>query len=145
MSFREATGNYEKDKYSPIIEAVINIGTSIVLAKYLGIAGVVLGTIISCLCTNFWWEPLIITKKSLTITLKDYFIMYAKYTIVGTIVGLVTILLSSIIPDRGMLWFILRSAVAFLIPTILLLIIYRKNENILYYKDLLKQKIKNVL
>lgn len=141
MSFREATGNYESDKYSPIIEAVINIGTSVVLAKFIGLPGVILGTIISCLCTNFWWEPLVITRKSLTMNLKDYFSMYFKYTITGIILCVVTVFANSLIPCGGFMLFGIRLLVTVLIPVVSLCFIYRKNEYFLYYKMVIKNKI----
>ena len=96
MAFREATGNYRKDWYSPIIEAVINIFVSIVMAKYIGLAGVFIGTIISSLCTNFWLEPFVICKKSLKINLKQYFLMYLKYALVVLIIVIVTYIVTTL-------------------------------------------------
>ncbi len=141
MSFREATGNYSKDKYSPVIEAVINIFTSILLAKHLGIAGVVLGTIISCLLTNFWWEPYVITKKSLTINLKDYFAMYLRYTVVGFLIALVTIYINEFIPYTNLLYLVLKFLSVIIISIGLFVLIYRKNENYIFYKELLRKKM----
>ncbi len=141
MSFREATGNYDKDKYSPVIEAVINIFTSILLAKYLGIAGVVLGTIISCLLTNFWWEPYVITKKSLTINLKDYFAMYFKYTIIGILIASVIIFINNFIPCNNWLWLILKFMSVITLSIAIFIIVYRKDKNYIFYKDIIRKKI----
>ena len=138
MSFREATGNYSRDKYSPIIEAVINIVTSIILAKYIGLAGVVLGTIISSLFTNFWWEPLVISEKSLVIDLKDYLAMYFKYSIVGIIIAFFTIFINSLIPTNNFLYFLIKMFVSLVISIGMFLIIYRKNDNYKFYKYLAK-------
>ena len=43
----------------PLFEAGINLILSVALAKYtaLGLTGIVIGTLVSNLFTNIWWEP----------------------------------------------------------------------------------------
>ena len=38
--FKEGSGNFYKDRYAPICEAVINLMASIVLVHYMGLPGV---------------------------------------------------------------------------------------------------------
>lgn len=142
MSFREATGNYSKDKYSPIIEAVINIVSSIILARYIGLAGVILGTIISSIFTNFWWEPLVITKNSLSINLKNYFMMYFKYTFIGIIMSVIIVYISSFIPDNTILLFFSKAVSVFVLSVVLFMIIYRNNHYYKFYKRIIKRTLK---
>lgn len=141
MTFREATGNYRKDWYSPIIEATINIISSILLAKKLGISGVFFGTIISSLCTNFWLEPKVVCDKTLDIKLGDYFKQYFKYTIVVLISCITSYFICNIINDTTILNFILKLFISMLIPNIIVIIIYRKNSNFKYYINLIKNKV----
>ena len=141
MSFREATGNYKNDWYSPIIEAIINVGVSIILAKYIGIAGVFIGTIVSSLCTNFWFEPLVICKKSLTISLKDYFKQYLKYFLV-TIISIILICpIVSLLKGYSLINFLIRILLVSIIPNILVIIFYHHNENFTYFKEMLSNKL----
>lgn len=141
MAFREATGNYRKDWYSPIIEAVINIFVSIVMAKYIGLAGVFIGTIISSLCTNFWLEPFVICKKSLKINLKQYFLMYLKYALVVLIIVIVTYIVTALITIGGLCGLIIRGIISVVIPILILILIYFKNEYFKYYIAMFKRKI----
>ena len=90
MAFREATGNYKKDWFSPLLEAVINVIVSIILAKRIGLAGVFIGTIISSLCTNFWLEPYVVLSQSINMKLKEYFYIYIKYIISTIIICIVS-------------------------------------------------------
>lgn len=143
MAYREATGNYRKDWYSPIIEAVINILVSIVMAKYIGLAGVFIGTIISSLCTNFWLEPLVICKKSLTINLKQYFLMYFKYTIIIFTAVFVTYIITSFITISGLWGLIIKGIISVVIPVLILTIVYLKDEYFKYYVSIFKRKIVN--
>ena len=141
MAFREATGNYRKDWYSPIIEAVINIFVSIVMAKYIGLAGVFIGTIISSLCTNFWLEPFVICKKSLKINLKQYFLMYLKYALVVLITVIFTYIVTALITIGGLCGLIIRGIISVVIPILILILIYFKNEYFKYYRAMFKRKI----
>lgn len=141
MSFREATGNYHSDRFSPIIEAILNIGFSIILSKYLGLTGVIMGTIISCLCTNFWWEPLVVCKKSLEKNVFKYFKDYFKYTIIGIIIAIITIYINSFIKNTGLIYLMLRGIISFVVPNILLVLFFIKNEYLIFYKNLVITKI----
>lgn len=61
-SYINACGLFVKDKPRPIIEAIMNLVISVPLAKYIGIAGVFLGTIISHSLTVGWREPYILYR-----------------------------------------------------------------------------------
>lgn len=51
--FRDTTGMFRRGRYSPLIAAAMNIGLSITLARFIGMPGVFLGTVISRLLTYF--------------------------------------------------------------------------------------------
>lgn len=141
MAYREATGNYSKDWYSPILEAVINIVSSIILAKYLGLAGVFLGTIISSLFTNFWIEPLVVSKKSLTFGLKEYLLQHFKYTLLTVCICIAVYGINSIFIGNSFLIFACKTLISLIVPNIILLAIYRKNEKFIFYTNYIKEKI----
>lgn len=141
MSFREATGNYHEDRFSPVIEAIINIVASIILAKYMGIAGVVLGTIISSLCTNFWCEPLVITKRSLNINIFQYFKIYFKYTVIGLIMSILVGFVSKFITVSNFCMLIIKFILIFALSNLILIIAFRKNKYFQFYTELSKKII----
>ncbi|MBR7928202.1 transporter [Aerococcaceae bacterium zg-ZUI334] len=71
---RDAYGLYWESRYKPIAEAVSNLVFSLlflVVFKW-GISGILLGTICSNLLTNTWYEPYIIFKYGLKMTIKEY-------------------------------------------------------------------------
>jgi len=142
MAFREATGNFYDDRFSPIIEAILNIFFSIILSKYIGLTGVVIGTVISCVCTNLWWEPLVVCRKSLDKSLKDYFKTYFYYTFVGFIITFITFFITSYISVSNFGMFVFKAMITFIIPNICLIIIFRKDKNFIYYLKLLKKFLK---
>ncbi len=57
--FKEAYGIFW-DIYAPVIESIINLVFSILLAIKFGLIGIVVGTIISNICITFIWKPYVI-------------------------------------------------------------------------------------
>jgi O-antigen/teichoic acid export membrane protein len=85
ITYREAQGLYWYDRYKPIIESVINLGVSILLARLIGMAGVFIGTLVSLLATSFWVEPLVLYKHGFGVRLREYFKKYALYVLAGAV------------------------------------------------------------
>lgn len=59
--FKDAFGIFW-DRQAPFIESIINLIISIILAKYIGVLGVVIGTIISSTIIIGIWKPYVIFK-----------------------------------------------------------------------------------
>lgn len=101
ICFRNAMGLFWNDRYKPIFEVGINMVASLILVKKLGIAGVILGTTISSILTNFWVEPYVFFKygirKKWKKNLASYYFKYGKYTLFTAIYS---ILVSKIIINR---------------------------------------------
>ena len=76
LTFRDAAGLFRYDRYKPIFEIIINLVTSILLVQKHGIAGIVLGTLISFFATSFWVDPLVLFKEGIRTGWKK---KYARY------------------------------------------------------------------
>lgn len=61
-TFINASGLFWETKFKPIIESLVNLVVSIVLAYYIGLAGVFIGSVIAYLSTG-WIEPRFLYKK----------------------------------------------------------------------------------
>lgn len=80
QTYNTTLGLFWNDRFKPWIEAMINLASSIILIRYFGFMGVLLGTLISTVTTSFWVEPYILYKHGFKMKLKDYFIRYGQYT-----------------------------------------------------------------
>ena len=107
-TMKSAAGLYKQDRYTPLLQSLINLVISIALVKPLGIAGVLLGTLISSIAIPLWQRPYIIYKYIFKKSSKEYFILFFKY--------LFTILFISIIT------YFACEVVTFSIPTINLIV-----------------------
>ena len=87
---KSAAGIYKQDQFSPVCESIINLIVSIILVKRLGVAGVLLGTIIALICMPFWTAPFFIYRdlfhERFSIYLRDS-LRFLFFTIVGSVVS----------------------------------------------------------
>lgn len=140
LTFRDATGLFYKDRYKAVIEAIINLFSSIILAKYLGVFGVFLGTFISSLTTCVWIEPYVLYKYGFEKSLWSYFKDYFKKTLLAATLVTFTYLICNIITGNIYLSFIIKLLICLIIPNVVLLLIYRKTEEYKYFYDKLISK-----
>lgn len=141
LTFREASGLFQKDKYKSIIEAIINLVTSIILAIKFGTFGVFLGTFISSVTTCVWIEPYVLYKYGFNKKLSLYFRTYFKQLSLTILIAIVTYLLCSIIKFNIYISFTIKALICLIIPNTILYLIYRKTENFQYFYDKIFSKI----
>lgn len=77
LQFLSGRGQYQ-DIYSPIIEAALNIGLSILLGYYYGLNGILSGVLISLICVVEIWKPIFLFKFGLKESVVKYFLNYLK-------------------------------------------------------------------
>ncbi len=147
LMFRDAAGLFWHDRWKPIIEAAVNLIGSIILAKFLGINGIVLGTIISTLCAPLWVEPLILYKHYFKRNCWVYFKQYLINTLITIVVGCTCYFTCTLIPNGGIWLLIAKFAACATLCGVLLLAAYSptKEFKILMstVKDLLLIRGKN--
>ena len=83
ITMKSAAGKYMEDAWVPFGFAVVNLLGSVILAKYMGISGVFLGTIIGSLCTADWYRPIIIYKHVFHTSVAKYYKRYILYVGLG--------------------------------------------------------------
>ena len=76
LTFKEAAGLYVKDWYKPLLEALVNLLVSVMLAWHLGLAGVIIGTIACMILPDLLIEPYVVYRY---IFHKKTVVYYRKY------------------------------------------------------------------
>lgn len=91
LIFIDTYGLFKEIRIKCICEAAINLCVSLIflIPLKLGILGVLLGTFVSNITTNFWFEPYIIYKKKFTVPASSYFFSFFKYFVVSLCTGVV--------------------------------------------------------
>lgn len=144
-TFKEAAGIFYEDRFIPLLESVINIVVSIVLAKIFGLVGVFIGTIVSGLTLWCYSYPKFVYKGIFKQSIKKYAKETLGYFLLFILIILVTKGISMYISVENMyINFVKNMVISLIIPNILLLAIFRNSSNFKYYKDILKSVLNNL-
>lgn len=144
ISYKDACGLFWQGKYRPVATAILNIIISIVLAPRMGVAGVLLGTIISRFLTTWWFEPWMVHKYAFDTSSKSYFFRYMGFSFLIVITAAVVQVASLPFSDNTWLNFILKMVLCCLIPNGVFFILFRKTEEYRYLLKSSKQIIKSL-
>ena len=139
LTFREATGAFYYDRYKPLIESLVNIVASIVLAKQYGTAGVFLGTIISTLTTCIWIEPYVLYKYVFQKSANRYINRVAEYIIVTFVACIVLSILCTIVNTKNLIYtFVCKMALCMFVPNIVFWCFFFRLDEFRYFARLIK-------
>ena len=72
--YRDATGLYMKTKYMMLAGAVVNIVLSVILGRFMGVAGIIFASAIARLSTYFWYEPKLLFREYFHSSAKGYYV-----------------------------------------------------------------------
>ena len=143
-SFRTTTGLFEKAKLVPLFEVILNVGISIILAKYYGVAGVFLGTSIAKFLTFFWTDPKLLynylfEKKNM----KLYFLKYLRYIFTVVVIGYIVCYLSSLVVVKNyFIWFV-KAIILGILTVFMFIISTYRTEEFKGMMDIIKDKFLN--
>ncbi|MDO4963773.1 MAG: polysaccharide biosynthesis C-terminal domain-containing protein, partial [bacterium] len=144
LAFREASGLFYKDRWKAIIEAIVNLVTSILLAFKFGTFGVFLGTLISSVTVCVWVEPYVLFKYGFKMNLWKYFKQYFKYLFVTVILGVITYFICSMVCFNVYISFLIKLIICIIVPNLLLILIFYRTDEFKYYFDLIKKILSKI-
>ena len=129
QTYNTSLGLFWNDRFKPWIEALINLVSSVALARYYGFMGILLGTLISTVTTSFWVEPYILYKHGFNMRLGDYFIRYGQYTAaILFATGLAFFLTGFMVVNSFAMWIVKAILVGMISVCAIVLCFYRKSE-----------------
>lgn len=140
---RSTAGLFEQFKILPLFEASINLLVSLILGKFLGLTGIILGTIISYLLIPFWVHPFVVYKHIFAENIKEYYKTYLKYFIKTLILYVIISYITKnflAISDTNFLSFILYAFILFLSVSIAWIILSFRNPDQKYFINLFISK-----
>lgn len=132
-------GIFWYDRYKPLLECIINLFVSIVLAKKIGVLGVFLGTIISTATTSLWIEPYVLYKHGLKSKTTNYFKRLAIYTVITICSFIVMKFLCGFISGISIFTFIIKGIICVSIFNAFLILFFNRTEEFKYYMNLIKE------
>lgn len=138
-SFRNAYGLFWIAKYRPIIMVIINIVISVVLVQFIGIEGVLIGTLISRLLTTAWLDPYIVHKYGFEISPKSYYIDYLKYLVIFIAISIILNYFISMVAINNIFILILIAILVVISVNVILVLLFFKTSEFNYFYDKIKK------
>lgn len=142
--FKE-TGGFFDDIYLPISEATINFIISIVLVHYIGLNGVIIGTIFSNILIICIAKPILVFKKIFNRDIKIYIEIYANYlkSIIFSLISIETIMrMINLNSSKVWLEWILKGSIVLCICVIITIIIFLYNSEFKHCIKNIKKELK---
>lgn len=140
VNFKIAAGVFEQDKYLSLIQGGVNLLLSIIGIKYIGLAGVYVGTVVSGVMANLI-QPMIIYKDCFGKSVWSYFRDSVKYmmVIVGVVLAMIP-LKHFVMAQVNPVTFILMAAVITVFYNAAFVMVFRRTEEFGYLWALVKRK-----
>lgn len=139
--FKQKAGIFMQDKFTPLLQGIINVIFSVLFVQFWGLSGVLFATSISLLSIGFWQFPHLCYKYIFQQPLRNYFYMYGLYTV--TMIGVLAIsnfICDYIIVENLLLKSIINGVVSIFIFLFVSIIIYFHSDPfrqlIYYYRGL---------
>lgn len=143
LAFKESMGLLYQDRYKPIIESVINLLTSILLAKFLGIIGIFIGTFVCMVSTSLWVEPYILFHYGFQRSTKTFWQKNIRYILVGLICIAVSWLCTLPFSFSAFTLLVVRAVICLIVPNTVFILLTFKTPEFHKLLDIVRQAIKN--
>lgn len=123
--FKRASGIIYEDRHRPIIEGIVNIILSIILVNFLGVGGVLVGTIITRLVISYTYEPHILFKFAFDKpNAKDFYLVHYSTFIIFILTTITYFLLPIKTNSNPYLNLLVRGFVSVGLSFIVLVLVY---------------------
>ena len=142
INFKIAAGSFERDKDLTLIQGGINLVLSVAGVRYIGLAGIYVGTVVSGILANLI-QPFIIYHDCFSQNVWTYFADSFKY--IGTILGVVLVMLPVrhfLLAEVNLLTFILMALVVTVVYNLVFLLIFGRTQEFGYLRTLLMRRRK---
>lgn len=139
--FRTSMGLFRQAKFRPLASMLINLLISIIFVQFLGINGVVLGTILAILLTTMWYDPLVIFNVGFKKSPKYYYVKNFFFFATTFFIGFISNFIVEQISVNNILTLILKILIVIGVSFSVYYISFMKLKEMKYLKDLFKRVI----
>ena len=140
--YKDAGGIWWEDRFRPYVCMVVNLVSNIITVQLIGVAGIVISTILSLLI-SIPWENYTIFKYIFHTSPKEYYKKMAVYIVLTIGAGLVT-RFACMSFDYSIMGLIIRTAICIVIPNAIWIVCFHKfpeyKEAVRLFKGLVKRR-----
>lgn len=127
--FKEASGMWDKDKYRPLIGALINLIVNIVLVQFIGVYGILLSTIAVFVVIDLPWASQALFREYFGVKKAVYYRLLIEGTVCMVIMCATTYFVCSFINYGGVIGIAIKGAICCVVPNVIYVLLnIRKKE-----------------
>lgn len=141
--YQEAIGLWWDNRFIPLIASIINLIINLTLVKFIGVAGILISTIVSVVFVYDVGYVVVLFKKYFKISPKEYLIRQLYYLFIAVIVGILSYVLCEVVTFDIYISFVLKCIIVLVVPNILFLLFWNKLEDFNFIRELLEKIKKN--
>lgn len=124
-TFTGAAGLYKETLICTITEIIINLVLSLILINYIGIAGLLLGTAVSMVISEFVIKPGILNKNVFKDKIRKYYLDCLKYSLFVVIFYVIVYYIISSINITNLFYWFIIGFIVFVVNFVVTLIYYK--------------------
>ena len=122
-----------------MVKSVILLNAvSLILVKFMGLIGVILGTCVAYVAFPIWVEPLIVYHYYYKKSVKCYWKKWTVYFVLAVCITLVTYLTCAFLPDN-LTYFFVRIGICLILPNAIMLALFYKTDEFRFYLGMIKR------
>jgi len=127
--YKDAAGLWHLDRFNPLVCAIVNLVLNLALIRPLGMYGVVLSTVIALACIGIPW----VLRNLFTgffdcSQLMPYVKLILKFVLLTACAGSVVSVVAILTPAQPWLALVGNMLISVLVPNVLFLIVFRRDE-----------------
>lgn len=135
---KSASGLFYPDRYVSLIEAIINLIFSLILAMKYGLVGVLAGTLISFLVCSFWTKPYFVYRDVFNMSFRNYILWEGEKIVTSIIVTVLIYYFQSFVRmDNIFLELIVKTIIVITLANGMLVLRYFQSEEFGYIKGMM--------
>lgn len=126
--YRTTLGLFVQGKWAAVIAAIVNLVLSVVLCKFIGLAGIFIATPISRLLSTGIVDPYLIYKRTFKRNVWEYFGMYIGYLILFALIAFASNFVIGCISISGWIGVIVKAATVTVIFNVLMIAVFFRTK-----------------
>ncbi len=139
-TFKDAAGLWWEDRFRPLVMALTNLISNLIMVQFIGVFGIVLSTILS-LCVSIPWETYTVFKYVFKRSAMEYVWTITKYMAVFLVAAAATYGACQVVQE-GIVAIIVRAAICVVLPNLIFLLFFARQPEFKEAKDVMLRMVK---
>lgn len=144
LTYKDAAGMWWADKWRPLVGCVVNLTLNVVLVKTIGVAGVMISTVISYAFVEMPWETHVLFKIYFKQSEKKYYIEMVNITLAMVVAGVITYYVCSFISLNHIAVIIIKLVICIALPNIIFILLNIRNKDFIFSMQFMTKIIKGI-